>query len=481
MSMLLKTEIRKESSSDLHSPLSLPLSTPSLLLQQYADTIPFPKYFKSLYQFLSELHLVNSEVDNVYTAGLGQRRQAIEKVQNSTRWVPEILRSVTPEGKDVLLPYLTELFSESDTGLHASLLILHTVMQHYGPGASVKSLLQPMLKTYDSDFTSPNAVLLFHRSFVSQLMMRFGQKIFLTYLLEFIVNATTGIKYCPRYDEAVDEPIGVMPETGRSRFLSEATEALDFLKTGNFPTRTFIHNSVSDQPGDIDRGQSDSAPIEEEVQDSLSSSDEDAVTEDTDSSKKCHSTSGDSSSLDQLSTNEDSYGSSMLPKDLPSDSSPPDTDINPPSQSPRDAPGTSVDSQGYPDSTQDASGQDTQDSSPVPRSIPFPYGTPEPDDIHLAPSIDLASSSYFPDVSAGSSMVSVAVESVMWLAHRLGPALTATFLSGKLLRALAQCYLGRHQLANWDEDSDSEESSDGEYSLVGTMDVVPNLEQDLGG
>ena len=182
-----------------HKRQGFPPLTPELLLQQHVNIIPFPSYFKHLYEFLVEFHLGNPVTSDLAFARNSNRKIAItntlndvsytlEQVEIAVKHLPHLLDELNGEGLDLLISYLTPLFSDEKTQLQAFLQLFDPLAAALGPKRTKKTFLKQLLKHYDVRMSNAS-VLVFHQSFLSKLIMRFGMDQFLDHFLSFIVDA----------------------------------------------------------------------------------------------------------------------------------------------------------------------------------------------------------------------------------------------------------------------------------------------------
>lgn len=170
-----------------------------MLLQQHVNIIPFPSYFKKLYEFLVEFNLGNSETSSLtkenkncekfaLTNTLSDLSYTSRQVEIAVNHLPDLLEDLNGEGLDLLISYLRPLFCNEKTQLQAFLHLFDPLATSLGPHRTKKTFLKQLLKHYDVR-ASNASVLLFHQSFLSKLIMRFGMDQFLDHFLSFIVDA----------------------------------------------------------------------------------------------------------------------------------------------------------------------------------------------------------------------------------------------------------------------------------------------------
>lgn len=182
-----------------HKRQGFPPLTPELLLHQHVDVIPFPSHFKQLYEFLVEFNLGNPVTSSLTVMNKNYRQVTLtntlndlsyipQQVEIAVKHLPDLLAELNGEGLDLLISYLSPLFSDEKTQLHAFLHLFDPLAASLGPKLTKKRFLKQLLKHYDVKMSNASVVL-FHQSFLSKLIMRFGMDQFLDHFLSFIVDA----------------------------------------------------------------------------------------------------------------------------------------------------------------------------------------------------------------------------------------------------------------------------------------------------
>lgn len=206
----------------------LPPPSAHQLLQPLLSSavFPFPHHFTRIYSLLHTLHDYSSmarelsltfvvteddnscmkiEVDN--KKGLFLAKISECKVKTAARelstLLPEML-SASPESLDLILPYVRELLEDPSSSVLAAWHLFDPMAKVLGPQKTTATLLEPIVKLYDNDTNDDNdlassdtgnkRVKLYHRSFLLQLIVRLGLRVFLDNFIAPLVEAVGGYR-----------------------------------------------------------------------------------------------------------------------------------------------------------------------------------------------------------------------------------------------------------------------------------------------
>ncbi|XP_028396070.1 WD repeat-containing protein 81-like [Dendronephthya gigantea] len=268
-----------EEGCGLHKRHGFPPLTPELLLQQHVNIIPFPSYFKKLYEFLVEFNLGNPETSSLtkgnkncekfaLTNNLSDLSYISRQVEIAVRHLPDLLTDLNGEGLDLLISYLRPLFANENTQLQAFLHLFEPLAARLGPQRTKKTFLKQLLKHYDVR-ASNASVLLFHQSFLSKLIVRFGMDQFLDHFLSFIVDALNSSNRDPQVNVdtcSQEEVQGAVLEDDKDPVPSDAGEAQNELseksngENGESSGQNIEHANESGDVSDKSKNQAYSEP-----------------------------------------------------------------------------------------------------------------------------------------------------------------------------------------------------------------------------
>ena len=456
---------------DLVSKDGLPAPSANLLLHPQADIVPFPVYFPSLYSVLARLKAldIQSKQVDLNASQSGQqaaiaRNLAKEKVSVLTTYVTKAGPALGKEGLELLLPYITELFENPATCVQAAWSLFEPVSQILGPVDTTKRLLPHLTRLFDGEELTRKHMKLYHRTFVIQLLVRLGATSFLQHFTTLLIEASAGYKNFS--GDEVDRQIsndpdgfgnnGMGEEDFPSVFVDEgvlddtALPPVAMEKTPEEPDTKGVavaEEALADDEwahGDLEDARSDSGSadhISEDRTDSHSFG----------SADQADMFAAETASMGSVEANEELLGRSVGRLSVHSVSrllqeehernaaSGGDvSSLDGAEVSPRRRASNGSTSEQEDEAGTDSKGEDVAATALV-RSETEEFTTSI---------LDSGSIDY--------NISDVAAETLKWLSHRLGPVLTAKWLSRNLLRMLALCYYGEEQL--------EPSSKDGEYS-----------------
>ncbi|XP_077493894.1 WD repeat domain 81 isoform X2 [Amblyomma americanum] len=364
----------------------LPPPSAHQLLQPLLSTIPFPTYYPALYDFLVKLDA---------------QATAPEKVYFVARELPQLLTQLSQVDLDLVMNHLSDLFSNPESSLLAVWQLFDLVGLALGPKTLAERLLTVLIGLMSTDQPTVRHFRLFHRSFLLKLQVRLGMRTFLHCFVTLLVEAVGG------YRDNSTAQMGEMPGVVRKGSHLDNAE-LDPLH----------QTSAASREASPMRGPHGS------------SSERDALP----SASPEPTTFGEPEMFELDQDQELEQSSSSYPFERKETGTFPEGTTWPPSSDKQPS-----DEQPGVTSRPDRSESEVPDPSPQGPTI---SSIPVTETYEIT-----AQESSGESAGGGCSLSDIAAESVVWLAHRLGPVLTAKHLSRNLLRMLTLCYLGPQQLS----------------------------------
>lgn len=129
-----------------------------------------------------------------------EKVDAVKVLKRRAKEQVDILRdylavtSLDSEAWQLLLPYVKEVMKNEHASVSAIWSLFNLVAKSLGRAEAVKHLLPLLLAAFDTEHSTARHLKLYHRSFVNQLIARFGLKEFLTNFSATFVEATAGYR-----------------------------------------------------------------------------------------------------------------------------------------------------------------------------------------------------------------------------------------------------------------------------------------------
>ncbi|XP_075230863.1 WD repeat domain 81 [Lycorma delicatula] len=402
-----------------------------------SSLLPFPKMYPQIYNMFKKLQEYCSALTDLKNLCLSDTLDGINRsnglsllaekinewkvksiVQDTENLVEKCTALVgTPSWINLLLPHILPLLSDRDTCVSAAWYLFDPIARALGPIQSCEVLLEPMVQLYDWEIATEEdyenthklrkRIKIYHRSFLLHLIVRFGLRVFLENFTRPLVEAVGGY-----YD--FDNQSSVVKSTTHHIICGDTEEAVECDEV-SYPGNTLSpldeDSSVESERVVIESTKTKPEKDEKDCTDDVEPEVFVLDTEESPAEKESGSKKLKNLLLDQLALDDQSDDALDEHTSATTVRSP---IINIPC-----------------DGEEHWKRRKSEDSFSSSIQYDDKFGKPAFENAKL----------YMREVSE------VSGESVVWLAHRLGPVLTARYLSRNLLRMLALCYMGADNLS----------------------------------
>ncbi len=384
--------------------------------------------------------------------------------------------SIGREGLELLIPYIKSLFEDPMTSIQAAWSLFNPVAQALGPKDTAKQLLSHLIQLFDAEVSTGKHMKLYHRSFILQLLIRLGAETFMVNFSTLLVEACAGYKNftgddTERQASYEGDVIDLVPEMEYPEvFIDSVDNTASTPSRERLPTLDLDPVPPVDVQSEIHRNSTNISLSEEAFADDISFDGCDDLKLPGDGEK----TSSDSGSVEPLSEDRtDSQSMTSIDIGNPPDVYGDTASIGSVPENSEEMLGRSVgrlsvhsvsrlmqqeQENDRHDSSDTSADEDSQakgrwGSTPslTDHSKEEELNDSQKSEAVTTPSIVRSDTEEFASSiidSVGNieyNISDVAAETIKWLSHRLGPVLTAKYMSRNLLRMLALCYLGEEQ------------------------------------
>lgn len=203
---------------DTVSESGLPPPVPAQLLHPMLSPFPFPEYFQKLYRIVCECFKFDPEILDLSVP--------VTEVKTCCLHFGRLLPLLNSEGIQLTIPYVTRLLRQNVSAAYSAWTLTNVTGEVLGPTQTAHHLLSHLMALYDSEGTTSKHIKFYHRSFLLQLIVRLGLQCFLANFSTLLVEAVSGYKdYVPL--DQVGTPIGTVRRSVPSHLIKSTENLVD--------------------------------------------------------------------------------------------------------------------------------------------------------------------------------------------------------------------------------------------------------------